>query len=402
MKTKITIWSIAFIMSLTAVYSQTHVYNETTSSGMWFQGTNGAEVSNPVSDSVNSSAKCAKSATDGNWQQIQYFPTFTPASGDKLFISIYNPNNAGPGQIQFEYSTDVGTWHSGGDVAYNSGSVTGWVEYSVDLTAHIGKQIFKVIIMPAGDNSSAVYLDNIYVAQSSMLAASNTNMIVYDETTLSGMWFQGTNGAEVSNPVSDSVNSSAKCAKSATDGNWQQIQYFPTFTPASGDKLFISIYNPNNAGPGQIQFEYSTDVGTWHSGGDVAYNSGSVTGWVEYSVDLTAHIGKQIFKVIIMPAGDNSSAVYLDNIYFAKSSTLSTNSFEVKKESMAFISSEGKIKFLKEQSNTKIIVYDLMGRLILNEKINGKESANSLNIKGIYILRIETNDGAFSQKSLFR
>ena len=84
----IPLWAIVMLLSFT-VTSQTHVYNETTSSGMFFQGTDGGEVSNPVSDAVNSSAKVAKSATDGNWQQIQYFPTFTPVSGDKLYFSVY-------------------------------------------------------------------------------------------------------------------------------------------------------------------------------------------------------------------------------------------------------------------------------------------------------------------------
>ena len=235
-----------------------------------------------------------------------------------------------------------------------------------------------------------------------LLVSVSAQNFVYNETTTSGMWFQGTNGAEVSNPVSDGVNSSAKCARSATDGNWQQIQYFPTHTPANGDKLYFSIYNPNNAGPGQLQFEYSNEVGTWHSGGDVAYSSGSVTGWVEYSVDLTAHVGKPIFKVIIMPAGNNSSAVYVDNIYFSTKSSLSTKLVEPIMKNYAIISSEGKISFSESQSNTNLLVYDLMSRLVLREKVSGKESLNSLNTKGIYILRIETNNGVMSQKSLYR
>ena len=108
-KITIKIFSRAVVMALLLLFgynvkAQTHVYNESTSSGMFFQGTDGGEVSNPVSDGVNSSANVAKSATDGNWQQIQYFPTFTPASGDKIFFSVYNPSNVGPGQLQFEYS----------------------------------------------------------------------------------------------------------------------------------------------------------------------------------------------------------------------------------------------------------------------------------------------------------
>ena len=48
----------------------------------------------------------------------------------------------------------------------------------------------------------------------------------------------------------------------------------------------------------------------------------ALTGWVEYSIDLTPHVGNQINKVIVMPAGPNALAVYVDNIYFAPESIL--------------------------------------------------------------------------------
>jgi len=110
---------------------------------MWFGGTNGGEVTNPVSNEVNSSENVTKSATDGSCQQIQYFPTFTPVSLSKLFFSVYNPNEAGPGQVQFSY-TESSEWKFGANITYESGSTTGWVEYSIDLVDHIGNEIDAV------------------------------------------------------------------------------------------------------------------------------------------------------------------------------------------------------------------------------------------------------------------
>jgi archaellum component FlaG (FlaF/FlaG flagellin family) len=374
----------------------TIVYDETTNSGMWFQGTTGGEVVNPLTgDAVNSSPNVAKSATDAAWQQIQYFPTYTPASGEKLFFSVYDPSNAGKAQIKFEY-TGSSAWVDGGDVTYVSGTNTGWQEQSISLTPNAGNEISKIIIMPGYDTASAVYIDNIYFGTTSTLPVPQ-NPIVYDETTNSGMWFQGTNGAEVVNPLTgDPVNSSVNVAKSATDAAWQQIQYFPTYTPVSGEKLFFSVYDPSNAGKAQIKFEY-TGSSAWVDGGDVTYVAGTDTGWKEQSISLAPNAGNEISKVIIMPGYDTSSAVYIDNIYFGASSTLSANSV-AQINNRVYISREGSIQFNKAQTNTLLSVYDLMGRLILEEKINGKKGEKVLNHKGIYILRVKSVNGINSQK----
>jgi hypothetical protein len=546
MKTKITIkiFSRAVVMALLLLFgynvkAQTHVYNESTSSGMFFQG-NGAEVSNPLSDAVNSSANVAQSGTGGSWQQIQYFPTFTPSTGDKLFFSIYDPNNAGTAQVKFEYTSNPGVWVDGGDVGYASGTNTGWKEQSISLDANAGNEINKIILMPGYNTSNAVYVDNIYFHSESIMSPASSPTIVYDETTSSGMFFESPNGGEVSNPLSDAVNSSANCAYSGTTDPfpWLEIQYFPSYTPVAGDKLFFSVYNPNSASGAQIQFndgayfggnvtysgtgwqEYSitlddeigntltkiilypdsgnpvgvyidniyfaqnsvlapaenpivydestssgmffespnggevsnplsdavnssancaysgtTDPFPWleiqyfpsytpvagdklffsvynpnsATGAQIQFNDGayfggnvtySGTGWQEYSIALDDEIGNTLTKIILYPDSGNPVGVYVDNIYFGTSSTLSTNPI-AKISNKAFVSKEGNIQFSKVQTNTLLKVYDLMGRLILEEKINGKKGDKVLNNKGIYILRVESVNGVSSQKIAF-
>jgi hypothetical protein len=546
MKTKITIknFSRALVLALLLLLgynakAQTHVYNESTSSGMFFQG-NGAEVSNPLSDAVNSSANVAQSGTGGSWQQIQYFPTFTPSTGDKLFFSIYDPNNAGTAQVKFEYTSNPGVWVDGGDVGYASGTNTGWKEQSISLDANAGNEINKIILMPGYNTSNAVYVDNIYFHSESIMSPASSPTIVYDETTSSGMFFESPNGGEVSNPLSDAVNSSANCAYSGTTDPfpWLEIQYFPSYTPVAGDKLFFSVYNPNSASGAQIQFndgayfggnvtysgtgwqEYSitlddeigntltkiilypdsgnpvgvyidniyfaqnsvlapaenpivydestssgmffespnggevsnplsdavnssancaysgtTDPFPWleiqyfpsytpvagdklffsvynpnsATGAQIQFNDGayfggnvtySGTGWQEYSIALDDEIGNTLTKIILYPDSGNPVGVYVDNIYFGTSSTLSTNPI-AKISNKAFVSKEGNIQFSKVQTNTLLKVYDLMGRLILEEKINGKKGDKVLNNKGIYILRVESVNGVSSQKIAF-
>jgi hypothetical protein len=367
--------------------SPTIVYDETTSSGMFFESPNGGEVSNPLSDAVNSSANCAYSGTTDPfpWLEIQYFPSYTPVAGDKLFFSVYNPNSASGAQIQFNDGA-----YFGGNVTYSG---TGWQEYSITLDDEIGNTLTKIILYPDSGNPVGVYIDNIYFAQNSVLAPAE-NPIVYDESTSSGMFFESPNGGEVSNPLSDAVNSSANCAYSGTTDPfpWLEIQYFPSYTPVAGDKLFFSVYNPNSATGAQIQFNDGA-----YFGGNVTYSG---TGWQEYSIALDDEIGNTLTKIILYPDSGNPVGVYVDNIYFGTSSTLSTNPI-AKISNKAFVSKEGNIQFSKVQTNTLLKVYDLMGRLILEEKINGKKGDKVLNNKGIYILRVESVNGVSSQKIAF-
>mgnify|MGYP000433401402 CR=1 FL=1 len=126
----------------------------------------------------------------------------------------------------------------------------------------------------------------------------------------------------------------------------------------------------------------------------------SGSGWQEYSITLDDEIGNTLTKIILYPDSGNPVGVYVDNIYFGTSSTLSSNSI-VKLSNKVYVSKEGSIQFNKEQSNTLLTVYDLMGRLILEEKINGKKGDKVLNNKGIYILRVKSVNGVSSQKIAF-
>lgn len=394
MKTKITFKNVAtsLVVALSLLFSynakaQTYVYNEATSSGMFFESPNGAQVSNPLSDAVNSSANCAFSGTSNPfpWMEIQYFPTYTPVAGDKLFFSVYNPNGSPGAQVQFNDGA-----YFGGNITY-SGS--GWQEYSITLDNEIGNSITKITLYPTEGTSIGVYVDNIYFGQNSVLAPAE-NPIVYDETISSGMFFESPNGGVVSNPLSDAVNSSANCAFSGTTDPfpWLEIQYFPTYTPIAGDKLFFSAYNPNSASGAQVQFNDGA-----YFGGNVTY-SGS--GWQEYSITLDDEIGNTLTKIILYPDSGNPVGVYIDNIYFGQSSTLSTNSV-AQINNRLYVSKEGSIQFAKEQINSLLSVYDVTGRLIFEEKINGKKGEKVLTNTGIYILKVKSDYGVSLQKIAF-
>jgi len=357
-----------------------------------------SEISNPLSDAVNSSSVCIQNTGTGAWQDTQINSiSYTIKSGDKIFVSFYNPNGAAAWQLKMNLNS-VDTWI--GEPSHASAAATGWNEISVDLATYVGQALTQIKIYPAAGESKAINFDNIYIHTTSALGAPASTSYVYNESTSSGIYFWPA-GSETTNPISDAVNSSANCAVSGTSQSWSQIQYTTVaYSPVSGDKLYFSIYNPSNVGPGQLQFEYTTGGG-WQWGGNLTYDSGSVSGWKEYSVDLASHVGNTINKIILMPAGGSSSAVYIDNIYFSTVSNLSTNNPVVKIKNRVFVSKDGKIQFINEQTNTQLSVFDLTGKLIIEEKINGIQGVKTLNNKGIYILRMQSDQGFSSQKIIF-
>jgi hypothetical protein len=401
MKTKITFQNFATaVTALVLLFgfnakAQTHFFQDAVQNGtIWHAAA--SELANPISDAVNSSSMCIQNTGAGGWQDTQINGvSYTIKSGDKIYVSFYNPNGAAAWQLKMNLNGSD-TWI--GEPAHASGAASGWNEVSVDLATYVGQALTQIKIYPAAGESKSIYFDNIYIHTSSVIGAPAQSSYVYNETTSSGAYFWPA-GSEVPNPISDAVNSSANCIESGTSASWSQAQFFPTYAPVSGDKLYFSVYNPSNVGPGQLQFEY-TSGGGWQWGGNLPYDTGSVTGWVEYSVDLAAHVGNTINKIIMMPAGNSSSAVYVDNIYFSKTSNLKTNSV-AQLNNLIYVSKEGSIQFTKEQTNSILSVYDVTGKLILEEKINGAKGEKVLNQKGVYILRVKSDNGVSAQKIVF-
>jgi hypothetical protein len=216
MKTQLTIafWSIVMLFSF-AVHSQTHIYNEGASSGITFTN-NGSQVTNPVSDAVNSSANCAQSGTVAVGEGIHYLPSggYTPVAGARLYFSVYNPGNTMYGQVKFEYSGAPNVLNNGGDIYYVPGSVSGWVEYSISLTPNLGNTISKILLYPSGNSAVAVFVDNIYFHTSSIYSTSSTHF--FKDAVENGS-IVNVGVAVVNNPLPvDPINSSIKCLK--TDG----------------------------------------------------------------------------------------------------------------------------------------------------------------------------------------
>ena len=193
--------------------------------------------------------------------------------------------------------------------------------------------------------------------------------------------------SEIANPLSDAVNSSSIVIQNTGAGGWQDTQLFPTsYTVQSGDKFFISFYNPNGAANWQLRMDLSTTGSfTQISGGDPAHAVAAASGWNEVSLDLASYVDEDITKIQIYPASGESISINFDNIYISTSATVSLGSPEIKTAPIFFIGADGNVNFLVTQINTKVFVYDLTGRLVLEEMINGSNSINKIIQRGTYI-----------------
>lgn len=219
---------------------------------------------------------------------------------------------------------------------------------------------------------------------------------VYNEVTSSGLWIAS--GAEITNPVSDAINSSATCIESTS--GWGEVQFntIGSYVVQSGDMLYFSIYNPNSAPFGQIRLNsWTTELYP----ADVNY-SATTDAWVEYAADFSSFVGQTITQVKFFAGGDAVTPIYLDNVYLASASVLGIEPSNAADLNTNFVFSEyGNIHFSHDQEDTQVFVYDLLGRLVFDEIVNGSESTKGVSIRGTYIIKVVSDSGIVSKKIIY-
>lgn len=320
---KLTTWVCLTMLFVIPFFgtAQTHLYQDAVSSGtIWHS--NGAEITNPLNNSDNSSATAIANNGAGAWEETQIFPdTYTITSGDKLYISFYNPNGANGWRLKMSLST-TGENAYIGDYNHEAGASTTWVESSIDLSSYAGEDLTKITIYPAGGEAKSVNYDNIYIKNSSGSQSSGNGTTItnlFDDAVASGtIWHS--NGAEVSNPHSDRKNPSSTVLQNNGAGSWEETQLFPdTYTVQTGDKLFISFCNPNGASSWQLKMSLSTGGADKYIG-DYNHESPASDGWYESVIDLSNYSGQDITKITIYPAGGEAKSIYYDQLYLGSAS----------------------------------------------------------------------------------
>lgn len=401
MKTKSTFLLLIAIVFSTAIFSQTFYFQESVQNGtIWHS--NGGEVENPNPDDVNSSAIVIQNNGAGGWEETQFFPSpqYTIQEGDKIFVSFYNPNGAAAWQMRMNLSiTGEYTWI--GEPAHAGAAATGWSEVSLDLSSYVGEDISQINIYPSAGDAISVFYDNVYINTTSVIMdPPSAATYFFDESVQNGtIWHS--NGAEVANPNQDNVNPSSIVIMNNGDGGWEETQFFPApnYTIQSGDKIFVSFYNPNEAGAWQMRMNLSVSGDfTWI--GEPAHEPDAADGWNEVSLDITPYEGEDISQINLYPSAGDAISVYYDNIYIANATVLSVNEMNNQSSNdIAYINSQGLVKFYNNQINAIVTVYDITGKQIFQEQIsNSSTSKSSLNKRGIYIVSIKKGEDVLNLK----
>jgi hypothetical protein len=320
MKSTITLFKLIAIFII-AVYSnpisaQTYFFQDAVENGtIWHNGA--SEVANPKADDVNSSATVLQNDGSSSWQETQFFPSgYTIQTGDKFFISFYNPNGAANWQLRMDLSTSGSFVQIGGsDPTHDSGATSGWHQVSLDLSTYVGQNITKIQLYPTAGESKSIYYDNVFVGTGSGNSGggSITKTYFFQDAVENGtIWHNGV--SEVANPKSDDVNSSTTVLQNDGSSSWQETQFFPSgYTIKEGDKFFISFYNPNGAANWQLRMDLSTSGSFVQiSGSDPTHDSGAVSGWHEVSLDLSTYVGENITKIQLYPTAGESKSINYD------------------------------------------------------------------------------------------
>ncbi|MEO9966820.1 MAG: T9SS type A sorting domain-containing protein [Reichenbachiella sp.] len=297
-------------------FSQTMFYEDAVSTGnIWHSA--GSEPTNPTLDATNYTSKSILNNGSASWEETQIFPsTYTIQSGDKFYISFYNPNGASNWQLKMDLSTTgAGTWI--GEPSHVAHASSGWNEVAVDLSAYAGEDLTKIAIYPSAGESKAVYYDETYVNDQSLL---NFTYLYRDLVSTGTIWHSA--GSEPANPTLDAINHTSKSMLNNGSAAWEETQIFPnTYTIQSGDKFYISFYNPNEADNWQLKMDLSTSgAATWI--GESSHAVRASSGWNEVEVDLATYVGEDLTKVTIYPSAAESKSVYYDEIYINDQSLL--------------------------------------------------------------------------------
>lgn len=309
--------SVTFSMALSfSTLAQTSIYDDALSSGtIWHS--NGAEIANPLNNSDNSSSTVIANTGAGAWEETQIFPdTYTISSGDKLYISFYNPNGATGWQLKISLST-TGADATIGDFNHITGAAITWIESVVDLSAYAGEDMSKITIYPVGGEAKSISYDNIYIQTSS-------DKEVFRETGKSNSFYS--DGGIITNPSPDAINYSESAIINNGTAGWKDTQWFTNYTIDATDRLYISFYNPNDASQWQLRMDLSTTGAfTQINGEDYDHDSNTASGWVEVSVGLSAYNGEEVTKIQLYSSAGEAKSIYFDNVYFSTASQQSNN-----------------------------------------------------------------------------
>ncbi len=356
--------------------------------------------------------------------KIQDYTAIIPASVDHKYLHIFmmSPTNTS--------GAEIGVYNTTGTLIYQSSSIeweetSDWHDVVIDLTANLnGKpgitdnNIGGIWIRPFGLSVGKTY----YFDEFELSDSAEPRAITEISTPLFGAFDDGNAapfalnangpGSDMKTQViADNIlkkdNISEKCIKLTAPAGiqWWHKTYFKvqdktTVVPASADHKYLHFYmmSPTNT--------TGVEVGVFNIAGEQIYQTGNIewdatTDWHDVIIDLTADLnGKpgitdnNIAGIWVRPFSIEDGKVYYFDQFELSDTTIPRIITGVKKNQLddLMVYSNGDNLYIKGQDIAFVEVFNLSGTTVLAKPIEFGSSILSLE-KGIYILKVQKNDG---------
>lgn len=374
-------------------------------------------VANPDKTGINTSDHCAKYVINDNgapwaglWSDDMENFTFTE---DNAIIKVMVYKDViSPFGLKFE-NDDASVFF---ELKVSNSVTNEWEELTFDFTAHIGKAVTKLVILPdfpaARTAGSTNYFDNIVfeegvavelpvptVAAPTPTTDETAVISIFSDaytdiigTEFDPFWNQATEASIID------IESNATIKYEFL--NYQGIQLGSNVDATEMGFLNVDVWTPNETALEIFPISLSTGEKA------VSLTPLSLETWNRFSIPLTDFTSQGLsmddihqFKFV----GSGGKTVYIDNLYFSKEVTTSAGAPAMaNKISFAPNPVVSSLTLSANAEINKVTLRNLSGKVVQSVLVNSAEANIDLQslAKGLYIMTIEMTDGVITNHKI--
>lgn len=246
----------------------------------------------------------------------------------KLVFWMYHDRNyyGSDDRVQTQISTDGATWHDVGSPISRYSVENGWVQASVDISAYLGAQRLYLGFLGTSEHGYQMYLDDVAIwgtpPKAERVFSDSFENQTWTSTQVSGTasWQLVEQGTFPSSTPNDGARLASFYSHETLPGSMAR---FSSTTAISVPDIYKSVtltfwmyYDANLLALGDvIRAQVSSDGVSWANAGPAMAHYSSSPGWIQVSVDITAHASKPKFYIGFLGIGmAGINNIHLDDI----------------------------------------------------------------------------------------
>lgn len=375
-------------------------------------------VSNPASNSVNSSAHCAKYVVNPNGQPwaglwSNDLPDFT-FTADNCIVKVMVYKDA-ISNFDVKFENDNASVAFEKQVANTK--TNEWEELTFDFSNKIGTSVSRLVIIPDFPGTrtagSTNYFDNISFNSNSgpiiptapTVAATTPSIAANKVISLFSNAYTDvpvdTWRTSWSNASYEAVQIAGNDTKKYSDLVFVGIETTgANFVNASAmTHLHLDIWTPDMTTFKVKLVDFGADA-AWSGGDDVEHEltlSPTLSAWNSYNIPLSdftglttrSHLAQYIFS------GSPTGKVFIDNIYFYNSTSTAVNPAHEGTTRIFPNPVKNILNIVSTNEISKLTISNLVGQTVKNIQVNGTEKSVEVNdlANGQYIITLENTKG---------